>query len=281
MEPKIREIVSQAVNKMSFALFCSIFSLICFLIYSCSSNSDDKNISLSTSPNKNLSISNSDKKDLYVVSIGVPTYKNHPDMDIERNQDDAEKISDVFRLNHLFANVYFITLAKHGEATNSNVEKAINQVYKKAGKNDVVLIYISSHGAKNNKGEYLLQLYDFDKENVYKTSFKAKDLIKKTEIKTIIWIDACEAGTAAKDLFNNKIDILVSSDENECANSTWYGSEFTNSLYKGLNCKADYNKDGKVSLNEITKYVVKNVSTQNAQNPIKKIPDVDLVKCRD
>jgi len=266
---------------MKKALFCGIFLLICLFIYLCS-NSDDKKISFSTSPNKNLFISNSAQKNLYVISIGVPTYKNHSEMDIEQNQNDAERISDIFRLNSLFASVYFITLAEHGEANNSNVEKAVNKVYEKASKNDVVLIYISSHGAKNkdNKGEYLLQLYDFNKENVYKTSFRAKDLIKKSKIKTIVWIDACESGAATKDLIDNEVDLLVSSDENECANSTWYGSVFTNSLLEALNCKADYNRDGKVSLNETTKYVIQNVHRQNSQNPIKKIPDVDLVKCR-
>jgi len=224
----------------------------------------------------------SNSKDLYVISIGVPTYKNHYEMDTPRNQDDAEKISEIFkRAEGLFSNVYYGTIAEHGLANNSNVEKIMNKVYKKAGKNDVVLIYVSSHGKKYKNGEYLLLFYDFNEAEIYKTGFKAKNLIKKSKIKTIVWIDACESGAAAKDLINNNVDLLVSSGENECSYSDWRGSAFTNALLKGLDCRADYDENGIVSLQEITNFVVKNVYGQKALNPIKKFPDVDLVKCRD
>jgi hypothetical protein len=121
----------------------------------------------------------------------------------------------------------------------------------------------------------------FIREKSYETGFKGKNLIKKTKIKTIVWLDACESGAAAKDLINNNVDLLVSSGENECSYSDWRGSAFTNTLLDGLDCNADYDGNGIVSLQEITNYVVKKVSGQNALNPIKKILDVDLVKCRD
>jgi len=224
----------------------------------------------------------SNSKDLYVISIGVPTYKNHYEMDAEQNQYDAEKISKILkRAEGLFSNVYYGTIAEHGLANNSNVEKIMNKVYKKAGKNDVVLIYVSSHGKKYKNGEYLLLFYDFNEAEIYKTGFKAKNLIKKSKIKTIVWIDACESGAAAKDLINNNVDLLVSSGENECSYSDRRGSAFTNALLDGLDCEADDDRNGIVSLQEITRYVVREVRGQNALNPIKKFSDVDLVKCRD
>jgi ElaB/YqjD/DUF883 family membrane-anchored ribosome-binding protein len=220
----------------------------------------------------------SNSKDLYIISIGVPTYKNHYEMDTERNQYEAENISEILkRAEGLFSEIYFETITEHGMANNSNVEKTINKVYKKAGKNDVVLIYISSHGQKYENGEYLLLLYDFDRKEIYKTSFKAKNLIKKSKIRTIVWIDACESGAAAKDLIKNNVDLLVSSNENECS----YSGTFTNTLLNGLDCRADYDGNGIVSLQEITNFVVKNVYGQKALNPIKKFSDVNLVKCQD
>ena len=223
----------------------------------------------------------SNNKNLYVISIGVPTYKNHYNMDMPRNQEDAERISDILRrAEGVFSNVYYETIAEHGMASNGNVEKAINRVYRRARKSDVVLIYISSHGKKHKDGEYLLLLYDFSKEKIYKTGFRAKNLIKEPKIKTIVWIDACESEAAAKDLIDNKVDLLVSSSENECPYSDWRGSAFTNTLLEGLSCRADFDKNGIVSLQEITTYVVKNVYGQIALNPVKRISDVDLVKCR-
>jgi len=114
-----------------------------------------------------------------------------------------------------------------------------------------------------------------------KRGYKAKNLIKKSEIKTIVWIDACKSGIAAKDLINNNVELLVSSGENECPYSDWDGSAFTNALLEGLDCNADDDRNGIVSLQEITRYVVRNVYGQKALNPIKKFSDVDLVKCRD
>jgi len=76
-------------------------------------------------------------------------------------------------------------------------------------------------------------LYDFSKEKIYKTGFRAKNLIKEPKIKTIVWIDACESEAAAKDLIDNKVDLLVSSSENECPYSDWRGSAFTNTLLEG------------------------------------------------
>jgi len=265
---KARETLTPKANKFTKDIILDIILIVCLiLLLFCSL------FFLEVSSNN---------KDLYVISIGVPTYKNDYDMDTPRNQDDAENISKIIlqrATRYLFSNVYFATIAEHGMASNSNVEKAINQVYKKAGKNDVVLIYISSHGKKYENGEYLLLFYDFNEEEIYKTSFKAKNLIKKSEIKTIVWIDACESGAAAKDLINNNVDLLVSSGENECSYSDWRGSAFTNAILNGLNCGADYDKNGIVSLQEITNYVVRNVHGQIALNPIKKISDVNLVEC--
>jgi hypothetical protein len=224
----------------------------------------------------------SNNKNLHIISIGVPSYKNHWELDIPNNQYDAEKIAEILQQSKgLFSNVNTITIAGHGEATKSGVEKTINKVYRNAGDNDVVLIYISSHGKKYKNGEYLLLPYDFDKRKHYETSLKARNLIKNSRIKTIIWIDACESGAAKRDLNDNYVNLLVSSDENECSISTWDGSAFTNTLLNGLDCEADYNKNGIISLQEITSYVVKNVHGQKASNPLKNISDVNLVKCSD
>jgi hypothetical protein len=216
---------------------------------------------------------------LHVISIGVPSYKNHWNMDIPQNQDDAERIHKILQQSKsLFSNISREIIATHGEATKGNIEKAIKKIYKKARGNDVVLIYISSHGEKYENGEYLLFPYDFDKKSKYETSFSVKNLIKKSNIKTIVWIDACESGAAAKNLINNNVDLLVSSSEDECSISTRNGSVFTNTLLKGLDCEADYNEDGIVTLREITSYVVR--SHEKNLNPIQKIPDLKLVECR-
>jgi hypothetical protein len=220
----------------------------------------------------------SDSNDLYVISIGVPNYRNHYDMDIPENQDDAERVYNILQQSEdLFLNVSYEILAQHGEATKNSIEKAINKAYKNARDNDIVLIYISSHGEKYENNEYLLFPYDFDKESKYKTSFKAKNLIKSSNVKTIVWLDACESGAAAKNLINNNVDLLVSSGEGECSISNWKGSEFTNTLLRGLDCEADYDEDGIVTLKEITDYVV-NKRGKKA-NPIQKKSDVKLVKC--
>ncbi len=218
----------------------------------------------------------SDKHNLYVISIGVPAYRDYKSFkDIETSENDAEKISRLFNKSSkkLFNNVKIETLAEYGKATQKDILSTINKVYKKANDNDVVLIYFSGHG-KKIEDDYFLLPYDSEKDDIIETGIKSGKLLGKKNIRTIVWIDACYSGAAEKDLKHGTVNLLVSSNANSYSYCNINGSDFTNEILKALEyCRADYDGNGIIDLHELSQFVGKE------KNPIKNFQDLDLVEC--
>ncbi|MDR1829713.1 MAG: caspase family protein [Candidatus Fibromonas sp.] len=220
----------------------------------------------------------SNGRDLYVISIGVPAYNEYNRFkDIESCEEDAEKISSLLKKSseELFGRVEIRTIAQYSKATKHKILGTINDVYEKAKKNDVILIYFSGHGITAKNEDYFLLPFDSKYNDIPKTGIKPRKLVGNKDIKTIIWIDACYSGMAAKTLAYEKVNLLVSSKaDNPSYCKVNDRSIFTREILEGLeNCEADYNEDGKVSLEELARYVGPD------KNPLKKFQDLNLVKC--
>lgn len=196
-----------------------------------------------------------------------------------------------------------IIFLENSGATSTSVRDALTRLLPKAGPNDLVFVYIASHGSPdpfNPKKLYFL-MNDSKVANLPDTGLgmfeieEVLDHLVRAE-RVVVFIDACHsAGIAGTKLVtgrqlerveNNVINlyasrlyretgraVLTSSDVNEISEegSNWGGGHgvFTWALLEGLKGQADENRDKVVTAGELFNYVSTSVrrETNSRQNP--------------
>jgi uncharacterized caspase-like protein len=198
-----------------------------------------------------------------------------------------------------------VTLLLDAEATGANIKKALFEWLAQAIEEDTVTIYFAGHGSPQSPDhpENLFLLpYDTQYDSVPTTGFPMWDI--ETALKrfikarrVIVITDACHAGGVgqafdiarragrglnvvpmASSLQNlsrisEGVCIISASDDNQLSQegSQWGGGHgvFTFHLLEGLKGKADYNKDGLVTLGELIPFLSEQIrrETRNAQTP--------------
>jgi len=141
-----------------------------------------------------------EKRDLYLLCIGVSKFK-----DEKRNltfaAKDAEDLSSFFQENKLFDEVHVKKILNE-EATQNNITSS-SAFLKNAKVDDVVLVYISSHGLLDEDLNYFLATYDVNFEDPQELGLPydhIEDLISSCPSRNrLILIDACHSGEVDKD----------------------------------------------------------------------------------
>lgn len=208
---------------------------------------------------------------IYVVSIGVSDYKCIDNLRLP--EQDAKSIATLFKTESSK-----VVLLTNQQATKANIMKALNTVFTQSRPEDIILFYFSGHGfsegfctyTSNCKGGSHLTFDDI--KSVYAKS-KAK--------RKLIFADACYSGAIRseaktkkpKEAFKNQnIMLFLSSRTNETSleRSDMKNGFFTSFLVKGLQGKADSNKDKAITSRELFNYVSKNVIeiSQGRQHPV-------------
>ena len=167
---------------------------------------------------------------------------------------------------------------------------------------DTLYIYYSGHGIPADETPYLLP-YDGDPESpaitAYPVEMLYKDLDRLPAKEIYVFMDSCFSGKSGrvekeellvagvrpgvlkvKDplLLSKKLVVLAAAKSNQLSN--YYKQEgqglFTYYLLKGMTGEADSNKDKKITLSELSKYVEEEVSSASRrlfgisrqQNPV-------------
>ena len=199
-----------------------------------------------------------------------------------------------------------VRLLLNEKATAQNIREALFVWLKQALKEDVVIIYFAGHGSPESPDDadnLFLLPYDARYDSVAATAFPMWDV--KTALErfiraesVVVVADACHAGgvgqpyeIARRANRGIKINPIVSglhglSDvaKGVCVISAseqgqfsqegeqWGGGHgvFTYFLLKGLAGEADYSRDSRISLGELTQFLSQEVrrATSNAQSPI-------------
>ena len=246
----------------------------------------------------------------YALVVGVADYK-FQDVgltSLDFPDDDARAFADFLRSpqggNFGAANV---TMLLNGDASIISIRAALEDIAKRAGPNDMVMIYISGHGAPdplNPKNLYFL-FHDTKVVAMDRTAYPMADLqlyldTRLAAKRVMVFIDTCHSAGVnqrsrtfvatreltredennisnmflAKRLYKNTgRAVLTSSDVNELSReSTKWGGHglFTWALLDGLSGKADRNKDNYVTAGEIFHFTREAVQRESAfqQNPI-------------
>jgi hypothetical protein len=158
-----------------------------------------------------------DKPNLYVLSIGVA----HGDLEYTVN--DAKTFANVYaRLRddrgRGFKKVEVKQLVNASETTENNIKRAFVSLSKNATikDNDLVVVFISSHGKVLGDGQYVLLPSDYDPQYEELTTIDFnEDILKRlrsVDGKKLVFIDACHSGSAGSRSFSDAAASKVMSD---------------------------------------------------------------------
>jgi len=243
------------------------------------------------------------RKNIWAAVIGVNNYPHVRKLHYAVN--DAKAFYDhLVHSNQIPAEN--VTLLLNQEANLTKVRSILGTHLKsKAGKDDMVIIYFAGHGATEKDvmspdgdglEKYLLP-YDADPKDLYATALPMGEISRifnRIRSERLIFIaDSCYSGASGgrtisltemraniSDAFLDRIAggkgriILTASGANEVSaeDKKLQHGVFTYFLLEGLRGKADTDKDGVITADEVYGYVSKHVpqATGQEQHPVKK-----------
>ncbi|GBU26853.1 hypothetical protein R84B8_00368 [Treponema sp. R8-4-B8] len=234
-----------------------------------------------------------DKKgDLWVLAIGVNKYMPNPDYhNLEYAVSDSKRIVDSFRAQQgrRFNKVHTLRIADNEKIKPTKKNILANMDFlKKAGPNDVALLFVAAHGKTEDGVYYFLTadtVFTGDAKFDVNTAVSIGDMIQALDIpcRKIVLLDTCESGGVDNNrlihnLRNRSTVILTASQEDQSAREKekvggYFTYEITRGLQGGLEGEAAEN--GVVPLNKLGEYVIERVGRMSfrRQKPVKLIPD--------
>ena len=203
----------------------------------------------------------------YVVCSGISNYPG-TDNDLRVSAYDAQTIDKIFQKNKYSESVCYT----NANATINNIIEAMNTMFGKADKDDVIMLYFSGHGIPGGMVCYDGFLY-------YSTIYQ---VMRRFNVRNkVIFADACFAG---KMRYSNQRDdrrskenvmLFLSSRSTELSMETprvtgFHNSLFTVFLERGLRGGADTDRNRILTANELYTYVHEGVvkASGNRQHPV-------------
>ncbi len=158
-----------------------------------------------------------DNPNLYVLSIGVAHN------DLKYTVEDAKAFARMYAKlrddkGRGFKKVEVIQLLSEAETTENNIKKAFINLSKdrRIKDNDLVVIFISSHGKVIDRDRYVLLPSDYDPryESLYSIDFKEDILrqLRTVDGNKLVFIDACHSGSAGSRSFSDDAASKVMND---------------------------------------------------------------------
>jgi hypothetical protein len=226
---------------------------------------------------------------LYVLSVGVTTYRNTAWNNLKYADADATSFASIA------GEAASRRLLVNESATSSGVKFALEQMKQSVTEDDVAAIFLAGHGILGPNGDYYFLLHDSDEKDLANTALKWDDFVaalKALRAKLVmVFADTCHSGSLTGsesvnmliDRLNKKAGVVVFTasrgDEASIEREDWGHGAFTKALIEGFGGKADtYPKDKLVSLAELKDYVIPRVEelTGGRQHPfLPRVEDFD------
>lgn len=235
------------------------------------------------------------KPTLYLLTIGVSKYAN-PDYNLGLADIDAKEIGKMFKNQE--GRIYKKVVLKellNNEATSGNIMDALDWIERETTQRDIAIIFIAGHGINDEKGNYYFMSHNGDTEKLRRTAVKwieIEDTIKELPSKVVLLVDTCHSGniqgsekrrditSAIKSIVHADIGSVIMTATTgkgySYEKSEWGHGAFTKALLEAIKeGKADYNKDGEISIKEIDLYITNRVKelTKGKQKPTTLISD--------
>lgn len=227
---------------------------------------------------------------LYAIVVGVNQFDASFVPNLKYAVNDAKSVSEEIRKskNKIYDDVEVVYLIDKN-ATRENIKDAFEMIQQKASVTDTVVFFMSSHGLSANGTFYLfpsnnISAKDFiDFSELFKMSSETKALSQ------IFIVDACQSGGAldiAASVYDSRASVLArsagihllsasTSGTNAFENDEAKHGAFTHQILSVLQDTGnDLNKDGMISVIEISDYLKKKQQNQLFKNQFPVIRNV-------
>ncbi len=182
----------------------------------------------------------------YALVVGVSKFKDKS-INLRYSDKDAQDFGN-FLVNTEGFKKENVKLLLNEEATRENILAALGESWlpRKANKDDLVLIYFSTHGSPSKmdaKGLNYLLAHDTDKDVLYATGIPVQDLTRMVKDKVhadrvVVIMDACHSGAARTDDHLPIDASLLSSESGQaviCSSLpeevSWESKQYANSVF--------------------------------------------------
>lgn len=229
---------------------------------------------------------------VYAVIVGVVEFQDPEIPPLQLSVKDATDFYNFLKEREsMFASMH-LNLLVNEKATRANITEALRNRLRSAEKDDVVIIYLSGHGAVDAlmTNEFYFVTYDTRRTNLFGTALlmNDKNLFKGiASERCLLLADACHSGGFTPGLekgvksaqlhlslfegVRGRIGIASSRPEEQSYERPVFGnSVFTHFILKGLRGEAvTERKSGIVSVRSLFEYVAKSTrqATDGGQNP--------------
>jgi hypothetical protein len=233
---------------------------------------------------------------IWLLAIGISKYKDK-NLNLQFADQDARAIYNLLTAQGIVNRVGNSNLLLNEQATRVNVVMNINNMFKQAFEEDLIILYFAMHGMVDPDGSELYFIgYDTDPRSLVAEGIAQTDIEKalaKSKVgKVLMIVDTCHSGSAGlSDVFARRsvntaavtnrllnriaetkkgISIFSASSSTEFSQEDpkWGGGHgiFTHYLVEGLNGKADENNDKFITLRELYEYTYRNVKENTGGN---------------
>lgn len=213
-----------------------------------------------------------EKPNLHIITIGTSP------VNLQFTQKDAQDFAEAFKNQEgkLYGKVNTTSLLGKN-ATKTKIEGLLEayQYTHTVGGRDVVILFMSSHGYVY-QDDFYLQADNYDPIRKKTTSIAYNDLaesLKSIPGKKIVFIDACHSGGAKAQisainqaihqhrLTKEGISVITSSQEDQTSyeDTAWQNGAFTEGILQALDGKADKDRNGILTIEELYQYLQKAV----------------------
>jgi WD40 repeat protein len=244
------------------------------------------------------------KPSLYVLAVGVSKYMTYKSLEFAHQ--DAEDFVTAMRgqEGELYGQVVPRILSNN-EATLTEIIDGLQWLAKQAkDASDLTILFLSGHGLTDENNSYYFLPHNVELSSLWATSVSQEMLIKFLGAikkgKRVVFIDTCHAGATTSlgamnvgsgtaftqpmprvdiDRFANELArgigvVAITSStgtQDSIEDARWKNGAFTEALLEGLNGKADYQKNGVITVDELNLYLAWRVRalTGDKQTPMK------------
>ncbi|NUQ23845.1 MAG: caspase family protein [Saprospiraceae bacterium] len=242
------------------------------------------------------------KPNLHIVSIGVPS------VDLKYTVNDAAQFARSLAgrqpTDGVFQAVFTDTLLRDEETTKTGILKSLRRLqYRYADRqissNDLLVVFISSHGLNSRTGSFRIATSDFDSPFLEETSLdfetEVVNYLHAINCHKLFIVDACKSGNASQNLgasmaqwaqMQRELNLLVSCRANEYSyeDDQWQNGAFTEAILQAFDvfdsprsAEVDLDNNQRVDIEELFRFVEKQVpqlvatkrpKTMTSQHPL-------------
>ncbi|MBW8874309.1 MAG: caspase family protein [Acidobacteria bacterium] len=242
---------------------------------------------------------------LFVLAVGISKYQN-PAFRLDFADRDATDVAAAWkRLGSGSYDSVETHVLTNAQATHGAILDALDELHRKATRDDVTVIFVAGHGI-NDSGYFFLP-YDADLQHRLNTLIPGsllQDTLLRLQGHVVLFLDTCRAGSleSSTDEVRRRVDatnflngliyssaglvVFSAAAERQLSieSADWKHGAFTKVLLEGLAGAADLTKNGTITPSKLETYLKEGVEklTHEAQTPVanksSSVPDFVLAR---